>query len=483
MRISAAEVEWQTEVVSGTYRLASVDVPRNRYRVEWVRRGAVDLFQEAMTLIPSKPGSAIPDGDTIEVRVSLLPAKPFRKVSGRFLGADIPSIVSLNDSDGGSAQSAVDSNGNFEFERVSPGIHRLYAGGSYLDPAPTTIAVTDDDVLNVGVTVPGQREIRGRVHIEGGGTLPPLALLVWHEWTLGQLNVGLTPRGGQGVPLTIFADGAFEISMPEGSHRIEVTGFPAAFYRLISVDFGGSDVLKGRLTVTGTTLPELLIKLQLVDADIMAGLHGKLRATTGSRPNRVALSGQNPQLASLKLFATLLQDGSYNFERVPAGTYSLGTDPPVAGMLPRHVTLQASQTAEADLNVPAIIRTKVSVRAEGRQLADPRITFTIRLNTGEAYRVYPSPVFTYVQPLGTRCLGDVCSYRPSGAHLNEPAGVLGSNTAGSFDMLLPEGDHRIEIDTAPQGFRLKSALQGDIDLLKSPLRIGNGPAEILLTVE
>jgi hypothetical protein len=482
IRISVGETESQIAVPSGTYRLASIDLPRNKYRVEWARRGPVDLLKEAMTLSPSEPSKAIPDGDTIEVRVSVLPSRPSRKVSGRIVAAEMPPIVALTDNYGNTVQSAVDKTGNFEFEKVSPGIYRLDVGvfALYADPAPLKIVVTEDDMSNVILTIPTQREIRGRVQIEGGSTLPPLALLVWHERTLGQPSVGLTPRGGHYVPLNISRDGTFEISMPEGSHRVEITGFPGAFYRLTSVDFGGTDVLKGRWTINGPTLPELLIKLQFVEPDIMSNVRGKLSWTTGSRPTRVSLTKESRYSQPCVFVAPLLPDGSFVFENVPPGTYSLNSDPPVAGMLPRRLTVQASQTAEADLKMPTMVQTTVRVRSEG--LADPNITLTIRLITDELYRIYRSPTWAGVQPLGVRCVGDTCSNRPAGLHLNEPGVVPGSNRAGSFDILLPEGEHRMEINAAQH--RLNSAMQGNVDLLKSPLRVGEGfPAEILLTFD
>lgn len=174
-------------------------------------------------------------------------------------------------------------------------------------------------------------------------------------------------------------------------------------------------------------------------------------------------------------------DGSFEFSRVPPGTYSLGPDPPVAGMMRRQIVVGERQIVQADLAVPSRIQMKVRVRVEGSAAAQPRLTLTVRLNTGEAYRMQWSSTFTFVQPLGYRCIGDVCTSRPLGLHLNEPAVVSGSNTPESFDILLPESEHQIEFADFPSGYRLKSAVQGTVDLLQSPLGVGSGPPELLVT--
>jgi hypothetical protein len=459
-------------------RRESLRVSSNEEEIRVVLRPATRPAEELRPFVDAPPEPAAVDASQVR-------GTP-RKVRGRFIGATPQAKVVLQDGLGTVFESVLDDKGAFEFPKVSSGVYRLalWAGHPYL-PA-TMVVVGDDDITNIAIPVPKQRAILGRVSVEGGGTLPPLGFIVWPTTLLGDFY-GFTQRSGAGIPMNIATDGTFQIMLPEGAHRVEVTGFPARHYMLRSVTFGDRNLLTAPLNVEGRDLPELLIQLALAEPETVATVRGTLiGASTLSSPGSITLSREDPLVAPTLFHSELGPDGAFEFTRVPPGRYSMGTNPPVAGMMNRRIVVGERQIVQADLNVPARVPVKIRLRVEGRTLNAanlPRPNLTLRLNTGDAYRIYLAPYFNLVQPLGWYCISDACTTRPLGLHLNEPAAVSGSNTPESYDLLLPEGEHRIEFGVSPVEYGLKSAMQGSVDLFRNPLRVGNAPTEILLTFE
>src|SRR5262249_3816502 len=101
----------------------------------------------------------------------------------------------------------------------------------------------------VELSVSATREVKGRIAIEGDGPMPSA--------------IGFTfsgPQGAATVRSEVRPDGTFNLMLPEGQRRINVTaGLIPSGYVVTSFTYGSADLLKTPLQIAAGDFPELRV--------------------------------------------------------------------------------------------------------------------------------------------------------------------------------------------------------------------------------
>ena len=255
-----------TVTTNGTFRLT---LPESEYIIGWsglpagyhvksIKAGTADLLSGTLKLSGASPDIAITLG------VDEKP--PWVKVSGRISGlSGVPNSSSLRVGLSGTMsidplEISVNPDGTFQFDRVLPGSYTAVLAPRLPIPA-TPVVVPNQDLVNVAITIPPLKEVRGTV--TGQGFIPPLSF-------------GLRdPSGGGLVSATVVVtpttDGSFRVLIPEGDHRVTVN---AAGSSVQSVMFGPTDLLRGPLKLSSTSTEELRVTLAPISGGVAGGVVG-----------------------------------------------------------------------------------------------------------------------------------------------------------------------------------------------------------------
>ncbi len=167
-----------TVTTNGTFRLT---LPESEYIIGWsglpagyhvksIKAGTADLLSGTLKLSGASPDIAITLG------VDEKP--PWVKVSGRISGlSGVPNSSSLRVGLSGTMsidplEISVNPDGTFQFDRVLPGSYTAVLAPRLPIPA-TPVVVPNQDLVNVAITIPPLKEVRGTV--TGQGFIPPLS--------------------------------------------------------------------------------------------------------------------------------------------------------------------------------------------------------------------------------------------------------------------------------------------------------------------
>ena len=255
----------------------------------------------------------------------------------------------------------------------------------------------------------------------------------------------------------------------------------AAPYRLKSIQYGSLELLRQKLKVTVAESQEILVTLELAPSVPWITVEGRVQAGAQSRPGRVLLVGDDTRYF---INATIEPNGTFILPRVPPGTYTVQTQPPVFGMPDRQIVVEPG-IGMLDLVVPEQrpITFRVQVDGGGNR---PGFSFNITHPIGEGFQfIFPGSLTSPIMIGRTdmECFSDSCSSpAPLGRLLNEPVVVRDPGPSEAFTLKLPEGEYTMEIRGNLQGPVLRSVMFGSTDLLKEPMRVTSAASqEIIVT--
>ena len=432
---------FKTSLPQGQYQIAAM-IPMygsgaaSPYFVKSFTYGTTDLVKDPVT-VGTEPA---------EFRITFAPASSnsWSKVSGRVLGMDgargivtvsmnAPAFVTT-------LTTTVNADGTFEFPRVYPGSYTAHvstlAPSPNLGPAAVNVDVANHDVTGVEIVIPRQREVTGRLQVEGGGPMPRLAL---------PLTAVSAPRPGFGGPGTFVninpqPDGAFKATLPEGELQVgPPSGLPFG-YAVKSLTYGSTDVTRNSLKVSMTDTAELLLTVSTSNRPVkVSGRIAGLDAAMFARgPVQVSLSA--PVFVSF-LSAVVAADGSFEFPAVFPGNYTARvTGGGISNSRSAPVVVGGADVKGVEIVVPGQKEITGRIVVEGGATI-PRIG--LRVMTPDDGR--------------GGAWGSILTLNPQ--------------AEGTFRITLPEGEHRLDVPQLPPGYTLQSLKYGATDLLRSPLKI------------
>jgi hypothetical protein len=266
---------------------------------------------------------------------------------------------------------------------------------------------------------------------------------------------GVSVAAIQGDPAPVSSRPSSEI------HGIAVTD-ASGHYRLEGLDPGRYRVVAGLLNwltyYPGVKDGGKSTTIEVTDASLKTGVDFTLQSPVGVRVSGL-VTRSNPR-ATLPQFATLnnnpgngvfeqLQirvaaDGSFEFFKVPPGTYQARIIPEVIGSQPLQITVLDKDVGGIEFLVPSM--TTVS----GRVIVDDG------------------------SPMPRMAL----SFVGSGGTVNAMV-----SRDGSFTIQVPEGDKRIVVSGIPSVYSLKSIALGSSDLILEPLKVGESDVhDVVITL-
>jgi hypothetical protein len=295
---------FKMSVPDGDYRVAVVmnAIPAP-YFVRSLTANSVDLMTEPLR-VSEKESTQINVGFGISI------PNPWVKVSGRISGLDSSRNtyrVALESGSTSAIETHIDTDGRFEFPAV---FQRMNYTARLIPPIPAAssprVNVADKDVTDVRIVVPPEREMMVRVSVEGGSKSPAF---------------GLSLNGQDSSMLIVVrpeADGTFKTKVPEDERRVSITGLPLG-YEITSAMFGSTDILRQPMKISGSAAGEIQIRLAVDPAVAWGSVRGRVTGLDMEKGSvRLVLNSAE----SFSTFeATINADGSFNFPRVPQGTY------------------------------------------------------------------------------------------------------------------------------------------------------------------
>jgi hypothetical protein len=344
--------------------------------------------------------------------------------------------------------SPVRADGSFEFPKVYPGTYtaRIDLPGASQNPAnianlnfglaTATINLTGTDISGLDIAVPREKEIAGKLILEGRGLMPRFA-------------IPLNPLPGTSIPQVQYMgispqpDGSFTVSILEGARQVGVANGLPAGYTLKSMMYGTTDVLKNPLKVAISDTAELRVTLtapNLAPVRVSGKLTGVDDSTFARGLVVAVMSGTNIAQLAVPIHA----DGSFEFPEVFPGMYFVRATGP--GIL-------------NSPNVPVVVAITDVTNVE---IAVPRlkdVTGHLVIEGGGPYPLLAIPFVSLPAAIGAPgASGTLPTIRPG--------------TDGTFHIGLPVGESRMaNFISLPPGYTVKSLTYGSTDLLTNPLKI------------
>ena len=421
---------------AGRYRLDNV--PAGRY---YVTAGLVDLptyypgvaSLGGATAVSVAAGAAVtgidfrmavPAGVTVSGRAIFPPspanaAPPALATRLALIGAGV----------GGVQETTLGPDGSFQFLKIRPGSYTLMLSAVAV-PQTSAITVADKDVTGIEIVVPLTVIITGTAIVEGGGPIPRFALtFASFEGRGSGAASGATATNG------VLNQGQLRTQLPEGEYRVSWSNLPAG-YSLKSITAGSVDLLANPFKVaTGAPPPPVNVLLGVSSPPPWVKVSGRIVSPQPIQPGvryQVALTGTptNPMDA---VRTTAIADGSFEFSRVPAGSYTVRLTLPGLLVPPTSLAVGNKDLSGVEIAVPAMKELSGRVTIEGLGQIAPRLSFNVADSSG----VVAPPAAAEAQPDGT------------------------------FRLTLPEGERRVTL-TVP-GYTVKALSYGTVDVLREPL--------------
>ena len=233
-------------------------------------------------------------------------------------------------------------------------------------------------------------------------------------------------------------------------HGIAVTD-ASGHYRLESLDPGRYRIVAGLLNwltyYPGVQDGGKSTTIEVTDGSLKTGADFTLQNPVGVRVSgRVTRSNARvtlPQFATLnnspgngafeQLQVRVASDGSFEFFKVPPGTYQARINPEVIGSPPLQITVVDKDVGGIEFLVPSLTTVRGSVIVDDGS------------------------------PMPRMSLSFVGSGGTVGAMVSRD---------GSFSVKVPEGDKRIVVSGIPGVYSLQSIALGSTDLIREPLKVG-----------
>jgi hypothetical protein len=364
----------------------------------------------------------------------------------------------------------------FEFTRVRPGTYGLrVTPAAFVDPVE--VNVVDADLSGVEIVVPLTITAQASIVVEGGGMMPALTL-------------SFAPyRGGYStISASLIASRTLSAQLLVGEYRVGWSPLPEG-YSVRSITVGSTDLLAGTLKIAAGDNPRIVVNLAVsspppwvkvsgrvtglppVNAnpingpvglnplfieEVINGAAGVVSTGNGMLPlprltlvKDLSVSG-GPALPALPAPppVAIEPDGVFEIPMVPAGNYRVMVEPSVANMPPISIAVGKKDQTGVAVVLPGSREVAGKIEVEGGGPV-PQLTFLLS------------------DAKNSRNFGRISPGVPQ-AH-------------GAFTVKLPEGEYRVTFDKSafPEGYTLKSARYGAVDLLSSPLRVATSDTSTL----
>jgi hypothetical protein len=295
-----------------------------RYRLEGILAGNYLVIEGALEaptyypgVIPRKNATivVVAEGAALTgIDFQVVVPSPVR-VSGHVVRDDMPpgarqgGQVRLTSSTNSAATKTVniDANGRFEFSSVQPGSYQaLVQPSQRMTAVPLTI---DSDIEDLELVVPLSVRVDGNIMVEGGQPRPRTQI---------QFTSSTLPAGQTSVGL-----GTFQAFLPKGEFRIEVPNLPPGYF-VKSLMAGTTDLTKDTLNIDSSSENVRIGIVLGVFSDGWVPVRGRLN---GAETLALAQSAVLASAAMEGRSVLLHQDGTFEFPKVPPGTYTLGFRP------------------------------------------------------------------------------------------------------------------------------------------------------------
>jgi hypothetical protein len=332
----------------------------------------------------------------------------------------------------------VDEKGGFVFFGVPPGAYEVNLSG-YVSAAVT---VRDRDVTDVRVGVPfdpGARGVGATISVERGGPEPIFTLLL--------------TNGSRDVPVPVVPNEyrlPISFTVPAGEWRVSVpqNSLPPGF-KLQSITYGKVDLLKEPFRPNGTDTKVAFSFSAAPNAwSAVRGFVGGLGLNRAlwTQGLKLTLTSARPLPRTIaSMTSEIHNDGAFEFKHVFPGSYTLDLSLPGTVLHSRSLTVTDSNIEEIEISIPRMRAITGQVLLEGAAGA-PRVTYLV---TGASGSVQMSPIV---------------------------------RDTAQFQLMLTEGERKIELLTIPAGYELVSLTAGAINLLQEPLIIRAENPEIRLVL-
>ncbi|HET9132504.1 MAG TPA: carboxypeptidase-like regulatory domain-containing protein, partial [Terriglobia bacterium] len=246
---------------------------------------------------------------------------------------------------------------------------------------------------------------------------------------------------GDPAPVSSPDSALFAISETDSSGHYRLEGLDPGRYRVVAglLDFLTyyPGVKDGGKSTT----------IQVTDGSLRTGVDFTLQSPVGVRvsgratrlnpkailPRFVTMNNSSGNGSFQQLQVNVADDGSFEFSKVPPGSYQLRISPFVVGSPPVQISIIDKDVSGIEFQVPLITMVRGRVTVEDGSPA-PRVT-----------------------------LGFVSSRGAVNA---------GVSADGSFSVQVPEGEQRVMLSGFPGAYSLKSIAAGSTNLLLSPLSVG-----------
>jgi hypothetical protein len=389
---------FSVSIPDGEYRVVAVPVGVPQisgipaaYFVRSLTSNSGDLMTEALRVSENET-------PTISIGFGTTAPNPWVRVSGRVKGWDSSRgglKVALESSQTSTIETFIDSGGKFEFPAVLQ--HNLYIA-RLIPPddaaSAPRITVEEKDVTGVEIVAPAKREVTARVVVEGNNPVPNVGLSLDNEDS--SMTVVIRPE----------PDGTARIKLPENERRVRLTGLPLG-YDVRSLTYGSVDLLKGSLKLAEAAPSELRIALALDPAFPSGSLRGRIRGLDPEKGSvQLILNGAT---AFARFEAAVNSDGSFNFPKLPQGTYipSLEGGVTTTTLSPSSITVTATELVGIEFGLHAAGPKPPSTEnpAKGATLADFGLSGRARANESAAVaniRTINTALITYLSISGGR---------------------------------------------------------------------------------
>jgi hypothetical protein len=414
----------------GEWKLGNPTNLPTGYVLKAATYGSADVLQNPMK---------VSKGSNLRLVLTVAaPAQTSFTVGGRIEGLDEATIsrraavISLTAPwVAGELLATVAADRTFEFSGVYPGAYSASLRAPGLVNAPSMpVNVSNANIADLRFVAPKQKTITGHVVVEGGGTIPRMALYVVTRSSNG-------PPSGSSPQLSPQPDGSFKFDLPEGEHQVTVP-LPPTGYIVKSLTYGDDDLLRKPLMIasadSGKELRIVLNRQAMPPGVTVSGQITGIRDALRSMTLKIVLLGGNlipaPEI-------TAAADGTFTFTNVQPGIYSarLNSGPLIYAPSPVPVVVADKDVRDVRVTIPPAVSVRVMVVLDGGDgKSVPPIVLEIKNRIG--------------QPLWT-------------------AGVVGTLT-----MPLIEGELSVSARDIPAGLVVKSMAYGSTDLLSGPMKLG-----------
>jgi hypothetical protein len=204
------------------------------------------------------------------------------------------------------------SRGEFEIRGVSPGVHVLLATSDDYASDVTPVAVTDENVDRLALSMVRAVDITGRIYIEGRN----------REVNLSDLRANLTRSGldtDQKIQSRVAADGSFIFpKVGPGEYDITVDRMPQGMY-VRTIRANGRSLLEGQSRLE----PEYPIEITIASAQAI--VDGQVTKRSDPAPGVQVVLIPDPTLrrrTDRYVVEFTDKDGNFQLNNVPAGRYT-----------------------------------------------------------------------------------------------------------------------------------------------------------------